>query len=59
MPGEGVPHLAPNHLPKRQMELVIDGDPELRLVRLFLMKKSIAIDVGAKARLAGAWGTTP
>ena len=41
------------------MELVIDGDPELRLVRLFPMKKNTAIDVGTKAHLAGAWGTMP
>ena len=59
MPGEGVLRLAPSHHPKRQMELVIDGDPELHLVRLFPMKRNTAIDVGAKARLVGAWGTTP
>ena len=51
--------LASNLPPKRQMVLVIDGDPELRLARLFPMKRSIAIDVGTKVRLAKAWGTMP
>ena len=59
MPDENVPHLASNHHPRRRMELVIGGDPELRLVRLFPMERSTAVDIGAKARLAGAWGTTP
>ena len=59
MPDGNVPHLAPNHHPRRQMELVIGGDPELRLVRLFPMKRSTAVDISAKARLVGAWGITP
>ena len=59
MPDENVPHLAPNHHPRRRMELVIGEDPELCLVRLFPMKRSTTIDIGTKARLAGAWGTTP
>ena len=44
---------------KSLTRLVIGGDLELRLVRLFPMKRSTAIDIGTKARLAGAWGTTP
>ena len=58
-PSVNVPHLAPNHHPRRRMELVIGEDPELCLVRPFPMKRSIAINVGTEARLAGAWGTTP
>ena len=59
MPDENVPHLAPNHHPRKRMELVIGGDQELRLVRLSPMKRSTAIDIGTEARLAGAWVTTP
>ena len=59
MPGEDVPRLAPNHHPRRRMELVIGEDPELRLVRLFPIKRSTTIDIGIKAHLAGAWGTAP
>ena len=58
MPGENVPYLAPNHHPRRRMELVIGRDLELRLVRLSPIKRSMAIDIGTKARLAGAWETT-
>ena len=59
MPSEKAPHLAPNHHSRRLMELVIGGDPELRLVRPFSTKRSTAIDIGTEARLAGAWGITP
>jgi len=56
---EDVLHPAPSLPPKRQMELVIDGNPEPRLAKLFPMRRSITIGVGTKVRLAGAWGTTP
>ena len=59
MPGGNAPHLASNHHPKSQMELVIGGDQELRLVRLSPMKRSTTIDIGTEARLAGAWVTMP
>ena len=59
MLGEDVHHPAPNHPLKRQMVLVIDGDPELRPARPFPIKKSTTIDVGTKAHLAKAWETMP
>ena len=55
MLGEGVHRLALNRPPKRQMVLVIGGDPELRPVRPFPMKRSTTIDVDTKACLAKAW----
>ena len=59
MLGEDVPRPTPNRPLKGQMVLVIGGDLELRLARPFPMKRSTAIDVGTKARLAKAWGTMP
>ena len=59
MPGKSAPHLAPNHHPRSQMELVIGGVLDLRLVRLSPMKGSTAIGIGTEARLAGAWVTMP
>ena len=54
-----VPHLAPNHHPRRRMELVIGGDHELHLVRLSPMKRNTTIDIGTEARLARAWVIAP
>ena len=59
MLGEDVHRPAPNRPLKRQMVLVIDGDPELCPARPFPMKRSTIIDVGIKACLAKAWGTIP
>ena len=59
MLGEDVYRPAPNCPLKRQMVLVISGDPELCPVRPFPMKRSTTIDVDTKARLAKAWGTMP
>ena len=59
MLGEDIHHPAPNRPLKRQIVLVIDGDPELRPARPFPMKRSATIDVGTKAHLAKAWGTMP
>jgi len=41
------------------MELIIDRDPGLCLVKLFPMKRNTAINVGIKVHLAEAWGITP
>ena len=54
-----VPFLAPNHHPRRRMELIIGGDQELCLVRLSPMKRITAIDIGTEAYLAGAWVIAP
>ena len=59
MLNEDIHCLAPNRPPKRQMVLVIGGDPELRPMRPFPMKRSTTIDVGIKACLAKAWRTMP
>ena len=55
MLGEDIHHPALNRPLKRQMVLVIGGDPELRPVRPFPMKRSTTIDVDTKACLAKAW----
>ena len=59
MLGEDVNRLPPSGPLKRQMVLVIDGDPELCPARPFPMKRSTITDVGTKVRLAKAWGTMP
>ena len=41
------------------MVLVIDGGPELRLVRLSPITRSATTDVDTRARLAKAWGKIP
>ena len=54
MLGEDIHRPAPNRPRKRQMVLVIGGDPELRLTRPFPTTRSTTIDIDTKARLAKA-----
>ena len=54
-----VPHLTPNHRPRRRMEPVIGGGHEPHLMRLSPMKRNATIDVGTEARLVGAWVIVP
>ena len=56
---EDVHHPAPNRPLKRQMVLVIDGDLELRPLRLSPMTRSTTIDVDTRACLTKAWGMMP
>ena len=56
---EDVHRPAPNRPLKRQMVLVIGGDPKLRPTRPFLMKRSTTTDVDTNTRIAKAWGTMP
>jgi len=54
MLGEDVNRSAPSGPLKRQMVLVIDGDPELCPARPLPMNRSTTIDVGTKSRLTKA-----
>ena len=59
MHGEDVHRLTPSRPPRRQMVLVIDRDPELRLASLSPTTRSTTIDIDIRARLVKALGTMP